>query len=125
MSQNTNIVRITIPKNKFFRYWFECLSPFHKQPARYMDIYAAFLKYRFELSKVIKDEEILDNVLFSDDIKKKIRADCSISQQHFQVIMTKLRQAGLIENNKLNKKYIPNIEEDGKEFRLIFHFELQ
>jgi len=39
--------------------------------------------------------------------------------------MTKLRQAGLIENNKLNKKYVPTIEEEDKEFRLIFHFELQ
>lgn len=80
MSKNTNIVRITIPKSKFFRYWFEFLYPCHKQPARYMDIFAAFLKYRHELSKVIKDEEILDNVLFSDEIKKKIREDCNISQ---------------------------------------------
>jgi len=80
MSKNANIVRITIPKNKFFRYWFECMYPCHKQPSRYMDIYSSFLKYRFELSKVIKDEEILDNVLFSDDIKKKIRGDCNISQ---------------------------------------------
>lgn len=125
MAKNTNIVRITIPNSKFFRYWFECMYPFHKQPARYMDVFASFLKYRFDLAKVIKDEDILNNVLFSDDIKKKIRADCKISQQHFQVIMSALRKAGLVENNKINKKYIPNIEEDGKEFRLIFHFELQ
>ena len=125
MSKNTNIVRVTPNKSKFFRYWFEFLQPFHKLPPREMDVIACFLKQRYELSKVIKDEDLLDKVVFSDDVKKKVREECNIKTQHFQVIMSKLKKHKLIEGNKFNKKFIPNIEEDAKEFRLIFHFDLQ
>lgn len=125
MSKNTNIVRITTPKSKFFRYWLECLAPFHKLPSRDMDVFASFLKQRYELSKVIRDNDILEKVLFSEDVKKKVREECNMSQSHFQVVMSKLRKSHLVEDEILNKKYIPDIEEDGKEFRLIFHFDLQ
>ncbi len=125
MSKNTNIVRVTPQKSKFFRYWFEFLQPFHQLPPREMDVIASFLKHRYELSKVIRDEELLDKIVFSDDVKKKVREECNIKTQHFQVIMSKLKKAKLIENDKINKKFIPNIEEDAKEFRLIFHFDLQ
>ena len=125
MSKNTNIVRVTPTKSKFFRYWFEFLQPFHKLPPREMDVIACFLKHRYELSKVIRDDELLDKVVFSEDVKKKIREECNIKVQHFQVIMSKLKKSGVVKDNKINKKYIPNIEEDAKEFRLIFHFDLQ
>lgn len=124
MAKNTNIVRVTVNKSKFFRYWFEMLAPFHKLPARDMDIIAEFVKQRHELSKVIRDDDILDKVVMSDEVKKKVREVCGIKTQHFQVVMSRLRKVGLIQNNRINKKYIPNIEEDGKEFRLIFHFDM-
>jgi hypothetical protein len=122
---NTNIVRVAPTKSKFFRYWFEFLHPFHKLPPREMDVLAAFLKHRYELSKIIRDEELLDKIVFSDDVKKKVREECNIKTQHFQVVMGKLKKAGLIQGDKINKKFIPSIEEDAKEYRLIFHFDLQ
>ncbi len=125
MSNNTNIVRVVSSKSKFFRYWFEFLAPFHKLPPRERDVIASFLKHRFELSKVIRDEELLDEVLFSTEVKRKVREDCGITAQHFQVIMSKLKKENLIEDNKINKKYIPNMGEEAKDFRLIFHFDLQ
>lgn len=125
MSKNTNIVRVTPTKSKFFRYWFEFLQPFHKLPPREMDVIACFLKHRYELSKVIRDDELLDKVVFSEDVKKKIREECNIKVQHFQVIMSKLKKSGVVKDNKINKKYIPNMDDDAKEFRLIFHFDLQ
>lgn len=125
MSKNTNIVRVTPTKSKFFRYWFEFLQPFHKLPPREMDVIACFLKHRYELSKVIRDDELLDKVVFSEDVKKKIRKECNIKTQHFQVVLSKLKKSGIIKDNKINKKFIPNIEDDATEFRLIFHFDLQ
>ena len=56
---------ITVPtsiEGKFFRYWFEFLRPFHKLTDREIDVISTFAKERFELSKVIKDPDILDKV---------------------------------------------------------------
>lgn len=125
MSKNTNIVRVTPTKSKFFRYWFEFLQPFHKLSTKEMDVIASFLNFRYELSKVIRDNDVLDKVVFSNDIKKKVREECNIQTPYFQVIMSNLRKSGVIQNNRINKKFIPNIEEDAKEFRLILHFDLQ
>ena len=71
-----NIVRIPTSLNgKFFRYWFEFLEPFHKLTDREIDVITSFVKQRYELSKVIKDNEILDKVTMSEDTKKKVREE--------------------------------------------------
>ena len=79
-----NIVRVPCSlDNSFFRYWFMFLQPFHKLTDREIDIIASFVKQRYELSKVIKDNDILDKVTMSEDIKKKVREECHITLPHF------------------------------------------
>lgn len=125
MSKNTNICRIpTSLETKFFRWWCQFLQPLHKLTGREIEVIASFLKQRYLLSKVIQDEEILDKVVMSEDTKKKIREECDITLSHFQVVMSKLKKNKLIVDGKINKKFIPNIEEDAGEFRLILHFDL-
>lgn len=119
---------ITIPastEGKFFKYWFEFLRPFHKLTDREIDVIASFVKYRFELSKDIKSQELLDKVTMSEDTKKKVREDCNISQAHFQVIMTKLKKSKVIDNGKINPKFIPRLNEDDTNFQLLLSFELK
>ena len=100
MAKANNVVRVPTSLNgNFFRYWFEFLEPFHKLTGREIDVIAALSKQRYELSKVIKDEEILDKVTMSEDIKKKVREECNISLTHFLVIMGKLRKSNVIINN--------------------------
>lgn len=126
MSKNTNIVRIPSSINgKFFRYWFEFLEPFHKLTGREIDVIAAFVKERYELSKVIQNTDILDKVTMSEDTKKKIRDDLQIKTPHFQVIMSNLRKRKLIIDDKINPRFIPNVEEGATSFRLILDFELK
>lgn len=123
---NINIFRITSSVNtKFFRYWFEFLQPYHKLTGREIDVITSFIKHRYLLSKVIQDEDILDKVVMSDDTKKKIREECNITLSHFQVVMSKLKKNKLIVDGKINKRYIPNVEENAGEFRLILHFDLK
>lgn len=125
MSKNTNIVRIpTTLDSNFFRYWFNFLEPFHKLTNREIDVITCFIKHRFDLSKVIKDDNILDQVLMSEETKKIIRLECKLESPYFQVIMGKLKQNRLIVDGKINKRFIPNVEQDAEEFRLIFHFDL-
>ncbi len=76
-----------------------------------MDVIASFVKQRYELSKVIKDKEILDKVTMSEDTKKKVREECEISLPHFQVIMGKLRKNKVLVEGKINPKYIPLVDE--------------
>ena len=118
-----NVLSIpTSLKGKFFKYWFNFLLPYHGLTDSEMDIAAAFLLKRFELSKVISDVNILDSVLMSEDTKKSIRENCDVKHQHFQVIMSKLRKAKIIVDNKINPRFIPNVKEENGNFKLLLLF---
>lgn len=119
-----NVIRIPASlSNKFFIYWFKFLEPFHHLTSREIEVIASFVKERYELSKVIKDNNILDKIVMSEDIKKKVKEECKISSAHFQVIMSKLRKNKIIEDNKINSKFIPNIKEGEDNFTLLLLFE--
>lgn len=121
-----NVIRIpTSFESGFFKYWLEFLRPFHKLTDREMDVLASLIKHRCLLSRVIKDDNVLDKVALSDDIKKKVREDCNIKFSHFQVIMSKLRRSGIINKDKINPKFIPNIKEENGIFQLLIFFELK
>lgn len=120
-----NIVRIPCSMQKdFFKYWFLFLRPFHNLTDREIDVVVSFLKHRFELNKKISDMEILNKVLMSEDTKRQIREENNISLQHFQVIMGKLRQKKVIIDNKINPKFIPNINEESNNFKLLLLFDI-
>lgn len=124
-----NVIRIpTSLQGKFFRYWFEFLEPFHHLTNREIEVIASFVKYRYELSKAVKDNSILDidQMIMNEDTKKKVREECGISPAHFQVIMGKLRKNKVIINGKINPKFIPNLSEDENGvFQLLLLFDLQ
>lgn len=126
MKKPDNIVRIPCSLNKsFFRLWFKFLEPFHELTDREIDVITSFVKQRYELSKVIKDNEILDKVTMSEDTKKKVREECNITLPHFQVIMGKLRKNKVIIDGKINPRFIPNIDEETGIFQLLLLFELK
>ena len=126
MKKPDNIVRIPCSLDKsFFRLWFKFLEPFHKLTDREIDVITSFVKQRYELSKVIKDNEILDKVTMSEDTKKKVREECNITLPHFQVIMGKLRKTKVIIDGKINPRFIPNIDEETGIFQLLLLFELK
>ena len=126
MKKPNNIVRGPCSlRGSFFRYWFKFLEPFHKLTDREIDVITSFVKQRYELSKVIKDNEILDKVTMSEDTKKKVREECNITLPHFQVIMGKLRKNKVIIDGKINPRFIPNIDEETGTFQLLLLFELK
>ena len=111
--------------DEFFRYWFIFLRPLHHLTDREIDVIASFAKHRYKLSRVIKDENLLDTVLMSEETKREVRKDCNITLVHFQVIMGKLRKKNVIVNNKINPKLIPNISEDSKSLQLLVIFPIK
>lgn len=121
-----NVIRIPTSLNgRLFRYWFEFLYPFHKLTDREIDVITSFIKHRYELSKVIKDDNILDRVTMSEDTKRKVREECNITLPHFQVIMSKLRKSKVIIDGRINPRFIPNVNEENGSFKLLLLFELQ
>lgn len=126
MIKANNVIRIpTSLDGNFFRYWFMFLEPFHKLTDREIDVITSFVKQRYELSKVIKDNNILDKVTMSEDTKRKVREECNITLPHFQVIMGKLRKNGVIVNGRINPKFIPNINGEVDNFQLLLLFDLK
>ena len=126
MKKVNNVVRIpTSIKGNFFRYWFEFLKPFHKLTDREIDIITALTKHRYELSKVIKDNDILDRVTMGEDTKRQVREECNITLPHFQVIMGKLRKNKFIVEGRINSKFVPKISEEEDNALLMIVFELK
>ena len=121
-----NVIRIpTSLKGNFFRIWIEFLTPLHSLTNREKDVMASFIKNRFELSKVIKDEQLLDKWLMSDDTKAKVKEECDVSEAFFQVILGKLRKTNMIIDGRINPKFIPkNIEDKDPSFQLLLYFDL-
>lgn len=127
MNKNANNV-IRIPASSivsFFRYWLEFLRPIHHLSNREIEVLTHFLAERYELSKVVTDSTILDKVVMSRDVKSRIIADCNLTLPHLQVIMGRLRKEKIILDNKLNPKFIPNLELGADSFRLLLLFDLK
>lgn len=129
ITKNSNIAHIvtTLAKadNNFFRYWLQFIKPLHGLSYKEMEVLASFLRMRYELSKSISNDELLDKVLMNADTKRVIREEHNIASPYFQVLLAKFRKLGIIKDNKIEKKYIPNLEIDSKEYKLILLFDLK
>ena len=88
-----------------------------------MDVITAFVKQRYELSKVVSDNDILDKIVMSEDTKRKVREECNMTLPHFQVIMGKLRKNNVIKDNRINPRYIPKVIEENGSFKLMLLFD--
>lgn len=111
--------------DKFFKCWFTFLRPLHHLTDREIDVIASFTKHRYELSKVIKDDNLLETVLMSEETKRKVREDCGITLAHFQVIMGKLRKNKVIVDNKINPILIPKLDENSESLQLLVLFPIK
>lgn len=120
-----NAVRIPCPKKELFRYWLAFLKPFHGLTDRECDVAAAFLRKKYELDKVILDKELLRKTLMGEEMLREIREECNLSNQHFQVIKTKLKAKKFIVNGSINPRLEPHIREDGNSFLLLIWFDFQ
>lgn len=112
-----NIITIPISKDyDFFHWWCVFLRPVINLTNREIDVIASFLKQRWELSKSISDQAILDEMVMSDATKRKVMEECNITLQHFYVVMSNLRKTKVIDKGRINPRLIPNIRQDGDDY---------
>jgi hypothetical protein len=121
-----NIIRIPVSLDtNFFRAWVEILTPIHNLCNREKDVLAALLKARFELSKEISDQNILDRVTLSNETREKVQKETGVSSGFYQVILGNLRKAKIIDKNGINKKLIPkDLHPTDDAFQAVFYFDL-
>ena len=119
-------------EDDFFIKWMEYLAPKHhltKTEQRYL---AACLRQRYQLSKSITDEELLDETTLNDTYRAKIKQELGMSTQQIQNIIAKLKKLKiLIPRNhpfserlsyyKISPSFIPDYD-DSKEFLLLLVF---
>ena len=124
---NKSISRIpTKIETNFFNYWVEFIRPFNKLTDRELEVLAELLKKRYELSKVITDEKVIDSVLLSTESKSDIRNKLNLSPAHFNCIIKKFKDTNVIENyNRINAKLIPKISENAESFQFILFFDFR
>lgn len=123
MLVNTTVVGIpTTFDLSFFRYWVEFLKPIHKLSPQGIELISLFLNKRQELSSSIIDENVLDEVLFSREVKKEIRETLGVTSNHFQVLMNDLRNKKVLVDGKINPKFIPIVDKKQNDYKLIVQF---
>ena len=116
-----NIKTLNVDKQNFFNYWLQFLKPYHKLRDKEIEMLSFFLLKRDELSEKIKDETLLDSMLFDKKIKDEIRKKMNYSNhQVFNNMLSSLRAKGVIVDNKIHKGLIPHLTNNN--FKLIFNF---
>lgn len=120
-----SVVRIPCSLDNFFSYWVEFMRPFHKLTEREGQVLALFLEERYALSKVIHDEDILDNVLMSEDTKKKVREKGEVGVQHIYAIMKSFEKNNVIVNGRVNRRFVPKIPQENGNYKLMFLFDFK
>lgn len=118
-----NVIRVPCSLDSLFRYWLDFLTPFHNLTSRETDVATAFLRERYKLSKVILDSDLVDRTLMSEESQRKLRQECELANQHFQVIKSKLKSKKFFINDKINPRLIPNINDVIKSFQLLLVFD--
>ena len=117
-----NIIPINLDGD-FYKWWCIFLRPFVNLTNKEVDIVSCFLKQRYELSKIISDEAVLDSQLMSDRTKDIIIKECGVTKSHFYVIMSNLRKHGIISDKGINPRLVPNIRpDDNGVFQLLILF---
>ena len=119
-------------ENDFHSLWIEYLAPKHHLTKSEQKFLAACLRQRYELSKGITDEDILDETALNETYRTKIRKDLNISGQQMQNVIAKLKKLHiLIPRNfpfsdklsyyKINPQFIPPYN-DKEDFLLLLLF---
>ena len=119
----------------FFDLWIEYLTPKHHLTKSEQKFLAACLRQRYELSKGISDENVLDETALNEIYRTKIRKELNISTQQMQNVIAKLKKLHiLIPRNfpfsdklsyyKIAPSFIPSYKED-ESFLLLLVFKNQ
>jgi|TARA_R110000851_G_scaffold133357_1_gene268157 hypothetical protein len=120
--KNGKVANIKVSRKSLLLRWLEITKPFHKLPNQQLNVLWLLLYYYFEYQKDITNDIVLWKMVFDYDTKLKIRDELGIKDGNFQNVLTSLRKKNIITDNKIVNTYIPNLENDSSNFKVIFNF---
>ena len=120
--KNANVANIRTNVDGMFDHWVALTQPLHKLTDAEGNILLAFLKKRYLFSCNMKNSDVVDRLLFSTDTRKEIMIALGYKMGTFQNYLTSMRIKGVILDNKINPKLLPNYEEGSDNFKLIYNF---
>lgn len=123
---NINVKRIKTDEKKLFLYWLTFLKPYHGLRQKEMEALAVFLYYRHKLASEVINTDLIDKLLFSQDVRKNIMQELGVSSAYsFNNMLTALRKKGVIsKDNIILPSLIPNFTLGADNFKLVFNFEV-
>jgi hypothetical protein len=121
--KNANIANIRTNINGLFEHWVSLTKPLHKLTDAEAAILVAFLRKRHLYSSNVRDESVVEKLLFSTETRKEVMDELGYHMGTFQNYLTSMRNKGVItQENRINKKLLPNFDGEGDNFKLIFNF---
>lgn len=123
--QDGSLTRIKTNLDKFFSQWVAFTRPFHKLSPSEGHILSIMLKKRYELSEMIKDDNLIDMNLMSEQSRIELSNEAGLTRANLQTMFSKLRKAGIIVDNRIDSRFIPNLSLDGKLFNFGIIFEIE
>lgn len=113
-----NVIYLKCTEDSFYRMWVEFLTPFHKLTLRERDVAARIIAQYFRLKDSVQDPEVLKDLLWSRKSRKDMMESLGMSQAHFQIVLTRLKTAGVLEDGNINPRYLPHKVPEESRFML-------
>lgn len=110
-------------KDLFFK-WLEITRPLHKLPNQQQDVLALLLYYHYKIKHETTNEKILWKIVFDYDTKMKIKEDLDINDNTLQNVLSQLRKKKIIIDNKISSIFIPSLELNTKNFKIVYNFNI-
>lgn len=123
--KNVAIQTITVDKKDFFKLWLTLIQPYLNLRNKEIEVLSKFLEYRYDISKRVSTDDEINYILFSTKIRKDIQGDLDITESSLNNILASLRKKGYIIDNNINKKLIPNLNDDLNNFKLVYNVNLK
>lgn len=118
-------VTIQTTVRKFFHFWLEVTKRGHGLGGSEAAVLAELLYYKYELEKVVTEPKIVNKLLFSYDVKEKIKKTLDYKTTTFNSVLTRLRKKkAIINKNSIDPKFDPGIKPGDEQFILAYKFKL-
>lgn len=124
MSSNVKSLNMNVDLKKLFNLWLNITSPFHNLTKQQIDVLALLLYFHKKLENEITNKKILWKIVFDYETKQKIKEELDISDASLQNVLTSLRKKNIISNNQIVSTYIPKIEKESSNFKVVFNFNI-
>ena len=125
---NIKSANINIKLKLLFFRWLDILKPWHNLNNQQQQVLALLLYYHYLYKKDITNDKILWKIVFDYDTRQKIiEDDCwkkGMTINTLNNIFTMLRNKKAIIDNKISNVYIPELDINSKNFKMIFNFNI-